>query len=132
MSEAKKEKKELNKGLVFGIAGALVVVIAIVLVIVLANGNNKVVKEKDVKKTGGEEEEVVDIKDYTEEELIAAYDFSKKDAETLVSEYYHSDNFEFSTTIKGAKYMVTVTDTLSNTKEVYEVNPASHEYTKVK
>ena len=115
---------ENKRNLVIG-ACSLIAVVVLVAVIILVNNNKKV---EDVKKDKPDEEEKVKIKTYTEQELIDAYGMSIKDAEELVMEYYHSDNFECSTEIVEAHYKVTVTETLSGDKYVYDVNPATHEY----
>ena len=131
MSEVtkKSEKKEpkLSKQLIIGGVIALVLVIVIIIAVIVS-GNKK---PGDNNKPDKPVEEVK-IKEYTEQELIDAYGFSIKDAEELVMSIYHSDNFECSTTIKDAKYIVTVKDVLSGDKTVYTVNPASHEYTRDK
>lgn len=129
MSEVKSEKKEpkLSKQLIIGAIIAAILVVVIIVVIIVS-GNKKPTGGDDTKKPV----EDVKIKTYTEQELIEAYNFSSKDAEELVMSIYHSDNFECSTTIEEAHYVVTVTDVLSGDKTVYTVNPASHEYTRDK
>lgn len=128
MSEVKGKKSKKNNGLIFGIAGLAVIIVAVAVVVLL--NSNKTQKEPVPDKGNNGDEEVVK-KDYTEQNLIDAYGMSIKQAEELVASYYHSDNFEFSTKINGSHYEVTVTDILSGTTEVYDVNPASNEYTKI-
>ena len=132
MSEVtnKSEKKEtkLSKQLIVGAVIAAILFIVIIVVIILSGNKKPAGKDKDQKKPVEE----VEIKTYTEQELVEAYNFSIKDAEELVMSIYHSDNFECSTTIEEAHYVVTVTDVLSGDKTVYTVNPASHEYTRDK
>ena len=131
MSEVKnksvKKEPKLSKQLIIGGVIALVLVIVIIVAVVVL-GNKKPAGNDNPDKPVEE----VKIKQYTEQELIDSYGFSIKDAEELVMSIYHSDNFECSTTIKDAKYIVTVKDVLSGDKTVYTVNPASHEYTRDK
>ncbi len=122
-----KKEPKLSKQLIIGGAIALVLVIFIIVAVVVL-GNKKPAGNDNPDKPVEE----VKIKQYTEQELIDSYGFSIKDAEELVMSIYHSDNFECSTTIKDANYIVTVKDVLSGEKTVYTVNPASHEYTRDK
>ena len=72
-------------------------------------------------------EEKIEFKVYTEEDLIEAYGMSIKQAEEKVMANFLSDNFECSTEIVGSHYKVTVSDVLSEDKFIYDVNPASGE-----
>jgi len=128
MSNEKKGK--INGGLAIGIVCGLLIVIAIV-VIIIVNANSKKANNNVPRDNEGKEEEVV-FKEYTEQDLIDAYGMSIKDAEALVLTLFLSDNFECSTKIEGSHYMVTVTDVLSEEKFLYDVNPASSEYFRVK
>ena len=123
--------KNNNRNLIIGIASALVIVVAVAVIVIINSNDNKLQKDQGVNKSNPDGTEVK-AKTYTEEDLIQAYGMSIKQAEQLVMEFYHSDNFECSTKINGMHYEVTVTDILSGEKSVFDVNPASNEYTKIK
>jgi len=114
-----------DKKMIAIIGGVLVVIILVVcLVLFIPKGTTEEKKDKDKK----EEKPTEKVKILTEAEMIEAYNFSIKDAEAKVGEFFHSDNFEFSTEItKDNLYVVTVKDVVSGDTYVYEVNPVTHQ-----
>ena len=123
-----------KKVLIWTICGVVAVaLIALVVVLVLGNNNDnngpKKHNKPEQKEKKNETNEVVDVHKgdlISEEEIIAIYGMSKKDAEEIVKAYFTEDGYEFSTNITGAGfYRVTVNDTVSKDTLSFRVDPAT-------
>lgn len=140
--EIKEEKKETknkidlkelftkNKKLVIGILGAVVALIVIIILVVTLTGNDEDKKGNNNGNGNGEnktpeEEQYPDDAIFSDEETIKnEYGFSKEDAINVIKAFYHSDNYKFEAKArKDNMYEVTVTNTETNTADVYEVDP---------
>ena len=104
-----------RKKIMFYIVLGLIAIISIILGLVLLNG-----KKEEIKKDNRTPEEI--IKDN--------YDFNEEDAIILIKKIFNSDNYKFEAkaTTDGL-YQVTVTNTVTNSKFIYYVDPATKTYT---
>ncbi len=110
-----------KKGLIIGII-VLVVIIVVALVIVLN------LKGKDKKEEGNDESGK--IINSTEQTVEDEYGFTKQEAIDTIKQIYNSDNYTFSAQLrKDNMYIVTVTDTVTNTKTNYVVDPNDGTFT---
>ena len=105
--------KDRNK-LIFYIVLGLIAIVSIILGLILFTG-----KKEEVKKDNRTIEEI--IKDN--------YDFTDSDAISLIKKVFNSDNYKFEAiATKDGLYEVTVTNTVTNSKFIYYVDPATKTY----
>ena len=139
MDKEKKEVKKIdikelykkNKKLVLGVLIGLVALIVIIVLVVALSGSDEKKPNNNESNNSGNgngsgDEEVID-KDAiisNEDTIEDEYGFSKEDAINAVKKIYHSDNYKFEAKArKDNMYEVTVTNTDTNTADVYEVDP---------
>ena len=116
-----KKKKNNNN---FIIIIAVVVLVLLIGGFLLINGCSKSDKESN----NTNNDEVVEKIGAKEADIIKAYGMSKNDAIEVVKAIYNTDNFEFSADInEDSKYIVSVTNTITNSIDKYLVDPTSSE-----
>lgn len=114
-NETKKVKSNNNKNLIIIGAILAVIVIAVILLVVLTK------KDNNENEPGDNDDNVVVSDEKTIEE---EYGFTKEDAINVIKGTFNSDVYEFSaTTREDNMYIVTVTNTDTNTKYTYIVDP---------
>ena len=75
-------------------------------------------------KENGKENNGVERKGASEEDIVNAYNMSKDDAIEIVKRIYNGDIYEFSAEInKDSKYIVTVKNTITKSDTKYLVDP---------
>lgn len=103
-----------KKKLIFYIVLGAVALVSIVLGLILLNS-----KKEDQNKDNRTIEEM--IKDN--------YEFREEDAINLIKKIFNSDNYKFEAKINNeGLYQVTVTNTVTNSKFIYYVDPATKTY----
>lgn len=102
-----------------------IIIIAIIIfaIIIILVGGLLLSKKNGIKEKNNNENRS------TEEMIDNNYDFTKEDAINLIKPLFHSDNYSFSAQLnQDSLYVVTVTNTLSSTKYIYYVDPATKTY----
>lgn len=114
MKQKKKNAKKRKQLLLITLA-ILITLITILGIIFLINDS------QDKNKT--------DVQGPTEEIIEQNYSFTKEDAINLIKPLFHSDNYSFSAELnKDSLYVVTIINTLTSTKYIYYVDPATKTY----
>lgn len=115
MREGNKKDDRKKKILIFGGIGVLVLIVVLILFLVF--------NQKEDKKRGN-------IPSGPTEELVEQnYSFTKEDAINLIKPLFHSDNYSFEAKLNdNSEYVVTITNTLTSTKYIYYVDPATKTY----
>lgn len=109
----KKNKKKSTVALVIAILIALVIIILGV-VLLLKNNNKSTDKQDNIP---------------SEETIKKNYEFTKEDAINLIKPLFHSDNYTFEAELNNdSLYVVTITNSLTSTKYIYYVDPATKTY----
>lgn len=115
MSKGNKNDSKKRKILIFG--GIAVGLLIIVLILFLFF--NKKAEKKPGNNQIGPTEELVEQN----------YSFTKEDAIDLIKPLFHSDNYSFEAKLNNdSLYVVTITNTLTSTKYIYYVDPATRTY----
>ena len=128
MSKVKKKKKEfkMKKELVIAVVFILVLILGVVFLLSKKGDTSEEGKENTPKT-----EEKGEV--FTEKDLEESYGMSSSRAIEIVKELYNSDNFEFVATVNNnAKYLVTVTNSITGAKTVYEVDPVTESFYEIK
>lgn len=106
--------KDKIKLLFYGVFGLIGIIVIILGLFLLNNGNN--------------EDKIKDNKT-TEEIIKDNYEFRENDAINLIKKLFHSDNYKFEAKVNSdGLYVVTVTNTTTNSKYIYLVDPATKTY----
>lgn len=64
-----------------------------------------------------------------EEDIETNYEMTKEEAISIIKTIFHSDNYSFSAELNNdSQYVVTVTNTLTDKKYIYYVDPATKTY----
>lgn len=119
------DKKEENKKKANKANSTTYIMIAIIIVLVIVIGSLLLIKGCSNNKDNKEpENNEVEQKGAKEDDLINAYGMSKEDAINIVKDFYNSDNYEFACEINSdSKYIVTVTNTITEEDTKYLVDP---------
>lgn len=100
-----------------GVVLAVIMIMVAIFLIVNQQNNKKSNNKKD-----GPKHSIT-------EQIKNNYDFTKEDAIAVVKTVFHSDNYTFEAEAnKDSLYVVTVTNTLTNKKYIYYVDPATKTY----
>ena len=122
-----------KKSIIWIICGVMAVaLIALVITMLLTNNDKEKDKPKkedpkqEEKKKPTNEVEVSEGDEISEEEIVAIYGVSKKDAEEIVRKIFTEDGYEFSTKItRNGYYRVTVNDTVTKDTLIFRIDPAT-------
>lgn len=110
MNNNKKKKIILS---IIGITAIIIIILGLILL--FKNNDNNVLDNK----TNGS----------TEETIKKNYEFTKEDAINLIKPLFHSDNYSFEAELNDdSLYVVTITNTLTASKYIYYVDPATKTY----
>ena len=107
---------ENKNKLVFYIVLSVIALISIIGGLILLNGNGDKDKAKKDTRT-------------TEEIIKENYEFREEDAINLIKNIFNSDNYKFEAKVSdNGLYKVTVTNTVTSSKYIYYVDPATKAY----
>ena len=104
--------KDKNKLIFYGVLSFIGVVIIIFGLFLLKTEKKEKTRDKNIEQI---------IKDN--------YEFCEEDAINKIKKIFHSDNYEFSAKVNSdGLYEVTVNNTVTNSKYIYYVDPATKTY----
>lgn len=105
------------------------IIIVVVIVLVVFLGTFLIFKKGDDAKVEEKKPHEDKGTPIVENDIVEAYGMKADDAVELVKSIYNSDNFSYSAAVsKDAKYIVTVTNTITNVVYKYEVDPISKSF----
>lgn len=120
----KKAKVSIKKEYII----AIVLIIAVIICLVFLFSKKSEDSNKDNEPKTEEKGKV-----FTEKDIEDAYGMSSSDAIEIVKKLYNSDNFKFDASVSGdAKYIVTVTNTITNYVYKFEVDPINESFYEIK